>query len=160
MVQDGTDAADECGVGRASVVVASLLVLSSLAACSEDKAAAAVSQDQYDEAATRLCEQHGPVLAEAYDEVRPDSDAEEAAYYLSDYVPRARAVISELAGDGFPPDKAEAYTTALNDALAALDELATQPYRYIDQRHARTVAPDDDLLVRVRHDFESADIPC
>lgn len=146
---------------RVFVVTGALLVgVGSLAACGDDEAAAPITQEEYEAEAERLCDQHGGVLAEAYSESQPDSDAEEAAFYLSDVIPRGRALVRRLADFGFPPDNAPAYTTALNEALAVLAELEAEPYRYIDQRHARTLPPEEDLMNRLQAALADADVPC
>lgn len=135
-------------------------MLGSVAACGDDEEAVAVTQEDYEAEVERLCGQHGEVLASAYSEVRPDSDAEEAAFYTSDLIPRARAIIRRLADLGFPADKDAEYRQGLNEALVVLDELAAQPYRYIDQRHRQELSPEEDLMNRLRVAFESADVVC
>lgn len=136
------------------------LVLGSVAACGDDEEAVGVTQEEYDAEVERLCGQHGEVLAAAYAEVRPDSDAEEAAFYTSDLIPRSRALIRRLADLGFPAGKDAEYRQGLNEALAVIEELAAQPYRYIDQRHRRELTPEEDLMNRLRAAFESADVVC
>jgi hypothetical protein len=152
------------GVGRFRQFVGSLgLVAACLAAgCNDDDAGAgeAVTQEQYDTEAVRLCAQHGDVLARAYAETRPDSDAEEAAFYESDLIPRGRSLIHRLAEMGFPPENDAAYREAFNEALAVLDQIDAEPYRYIDQRHRRELAPEEDLINRLKAAFVAADVPC
>ncbi len=129
--------------------------------CSDDdEPQAAVTQEEYDAEAARLCAQHGDTIARAYVEVQPDSDAEEAAFYTTDFIPRTRALIRRLADLGLPPEQAEAYTAALNEALAVLGEIEANPLRYIDERHLGETPPEEDLLNRFRAALDDADVPC
>ena len=141
-------------------MLAGVLALGSVAACGDDEGEVAVTQEEYDAEVERLCGQHGEVLSAAYSEVRPDSDAEEAAFYTSDLIPRARALIRRLADLGFPPDKDAQYRQGFNDALAVLSELGAEPYRYIDERHRQELTPEEDLMNRLRAAFASADVVC
>jgi hypothetical protein len=148
-------------VGRAWIAAALLPLCA--AACGDDggeEAAPAPTQEEYDAEAARLCEQHGAIIARAYIEATPDSDAEEAAFYTTDFVPRTRALIRALASFGLPEEQDEAYRAALNDALAALDQIAADPIGYIDDRHDQSVPPEEDLLNRIRAGLTAADVPC
>jgi hypothetical protein len=144
-------------VGRALVAVAVLLLAS---ACSDEEEPEVVTQEVYDEEAERLCGQHREILERAYTETVPDSDAEEAAFYTSDLIPRARALIRRLGEIGFPPERDAEYREALNRALTALADLEAHPYRYIDQRHRGVIAPEDDFINRLREAFADAEVPC
>jgi len=138
-----------------------MVAVAGLAACGGDgEEAVTVSQAEYDEEAQRLCNQHGEFFSEAYQESRDDSDAEEAAFYRSDLIPRGRALINRLADFGFPADKSETYTASFNEALAALSDIEAEPYRYIDQRHNRELTPEEDLVNRFRAGLAGADVPC
>ncbi len=130
-----------------------------LASCGDDEEPERVTPAQWEEEATRLCAQHGEVLARAYTEQVPDSDAGEAAFYTADFVPRARAVVRRLVELGFPPEDEEVYRAALGRVIDALAELEAAPHQYIDDRH-RGIDPDDDLLVYVEEGFAAADVPC
>jgi hypothetical protein len=134
------------------------VLLLGTAACS-DEAPEAVSQEQYDELAQRLCDQHADTIARAFSETIPDSDSEEANYYTGELIPIAKAMIQRLVDLGFPPDRDADYRAGLVEANDALNTLAADPYRYIDQRH-EGIDPDTDLLRRVERGFHEADIPC
>jgi hypothetical protein len=150
-------------VGRAWFVAAVLALSATTgAACGDDgeDATGTASQEAWDAEAARLCEQHGSVIARAYNETVPDSDAEEAAFYTTDFVPRTRALIRGLADLGLPAEREEQYRTALNDALDALGQIEADPFGYIDERHAQETPPEEDLLNRIRAGLTAADIPC
>jgi hypothetical protein len=119
-----------------------------------------VSEEEYEAEVERLCNQHGAVLAEAYGEVVPDSDAAEVDYYRTDYIPRAKALISRLAEFGFPAEHDAEYREVLTEALEALNDLEADPFRYLDRRHRGVIDPDADFLTVVRRSFEAAGIPC
>ena len=132
-----------------------------VAACSDDpEPVEAVTQEEYDAEAARLCEQHGEVITRAFVEESPDSDAEEAAFYTSDLVPRGRALIRRLADLGLPPDKDAEYRAALNEALDVLATIEADPFDYIDERHRAQTPPEEDLLNRLRAALDAADVPC
>lgn len=131
-----------------------------LGACGDDEETVAVSQEDYDQEVARLCEQHGEVFARAYADVRDDSDAEEVAFYRSDFFPRVRALVRALDEMGFPTDKDAEYRQALNEALAAMGEIEAQPYRYLDERQRREFAPEDDPINKFQAALREADIPC
>ena len=140
-------------------IVAGLLPLA--AACSDDpEPAPTVTQEEYDAEAQRLCDQHGDVIERAFVEESPDSDAEEAAFYRTDLIPRGRALVRRLADLGFPPDKDAEYRAALSEALAVLAEIEADPFAYIDERHRAETPPEEDLLNRLRAAFDTADVPC
>lgn len=132
-----------------------------LTACGDDgEEPEVISQDQWDAEAQRLCDQHGDVLAEAYSESQPDSDAEEAAFYEADVVPRGRAIVRGLDALGYPPDRDDEYRTSLNEVLTVLQQLDDDPFGYIDDRHDRSLPPEQDLMNRLRAGLEGADVPC
>lgn len=145
---------------RGAWILAGFVLLGTVACGNDEDAGDVVTEEEYAAEAERLCDQHGAVLEEAYVEPRADSDAEEAAFYTTDFVPRARALITRLGSFGFPPDKDEEYRASLNDALAALQAIQDEPYRYIDQRHRQELSPEDDLVNRVRNGLAGADVPC
>ena len=143
---------------RAWIVIG---LLPFVTACSDDpEPAPTVTQEEYDAEAERLCEQHGDVIERAFVEESPDSDAEEAAFYRTDLIPRARALIRRLAAIGFPPEQDAEYRAALSDALAVLGEIEADPFAYIDERHRGETPPEEDLLNRLRAAFDAADVPC
>ena len=132
-----------------------------VAACSDDpEPPATVTQEDYDAEAARLCEQHGDIIERAFVEESPDSDAEEAAFYRTDLIPRTRALIRRLADLGFPTDKDAEYRAALGEALAVLGEIEADPFAYIDERHRAQTPPEEDLLNRLRAALDNADVPC
>lgn len=152
-------------VGRAStfvgVAVIAVVGVLGLSGCGDDEEEpVAVTQEEWDAEAARLCDQHGPVLAAAYTETQPDSDADEAAFYETDVVPRGRALARGLDRFGYPPDKADQYRASLNEAIVVLQQLDDDPYGYIDQRHNRELTPEEDLMNRLRAAFAGADVPC
>jgi len=138
------------------------LLAFALGACgdSAEEARPVVSREDYETEVARLCAQHGPILSRAYGDVVVDSDAEEAAYYRADFIPRGRAVIRGLAEFGFPEGEEEGYIESLNGALDALATIEESPFRYIDQRHDRVFTPEEDLVNRFRAGIEGADIVC
>src|SRR5690606_14987436 len=121
-------------VSRALLLVPLFLVG---AACA-DPGGGAIADD-YAAAAEQLCTTHGAALQRAYTEARPDSNAEEAAFYRTDLVPRVRAIVSQLRRVGLPADHADAYADALQRALAAAEELDADPLRYLQRRQAGQV---------------------
>lgn len=154
-------------VGRAStfvgVAVIAVVGVLGLSGCGDDEEEpVAVTQEEWDAEAARLCDQHGPTLADAYVEEpgEVDADADEAAFIRTDVVPRGRALVRGLDAFGYPADKAEQYRASLNEALAALQALADDPFGYLDDRHARRLSPEEDLLNRLRAAFAGADVPC
>lgn len=136
------------------------LLLLATPACTGEGTAAAATQEEYDEEAARLCVQHGPTLANAYHDTRPDSNAEEVAFYRTDLVPRVRGLVARLVDVGLPEDRREAYAEALNEALAAVNELEADAVRYLNRRQAGRIPTDEDLVVRLRRALQSADVPC
>ena len=138
-----------------------LALLLPLAACSDEaEAPEATTQEEYDAEAERLCNQHGEIIERAFVEVVEDSDAEEAAFYTTDLIPRTRALIRRLAELGFPPDKDAEYRAALTEAMAVLGEIEADPFTYIDERHRGETPPEEDLLNRLRASLDAADVPC
>lgn len=134
-----------------------------LAGCGDDEGGddvPSVSQEDYDAEAARLCQQHGAIITRGFVEVQPDSDAEEAAFYTTEFIPRTRAFVNTLADFGVPDDRREGYLDGLNRVLAALDELQADPFGYIDERHRQETPPEDDILNRIRAGLDDADIPC
>lgn len=156
-----TDRADRADVARVGFVAGAVAVGLVLAGCSDDDGTpTAITQEQYDDEATRLCGLHGPVIAAGYVEHVEDSDAEEAAFYRTDFIPRGRALIHGLADWGFPADKDAEYRESLNEGLAVLQELEDDPFGYIDHRHRQDQPPEEDLLNRFRVALDGADVPC
>ena len=51
-----------------------------------------------------------------------------------------------LAELGFPPEHDADYRAGLNAGVGALDDLAADPYRFIDMRHRSVLEPDEDYL--------------
>ena len=137
------------------------VLLPFVAACSEgEEAPEAVTQEEYDAEAERLCNQHGDIIERAYVEEVEDSDAEEAAFYTTDLIPRTRALIRRLAETGFPPERDAEYREALTEAMAVLGEIEADPFTYIDERHRGETPPEEDLLNRLRRALDTADVPC
>lgn len=131
-----------------------------LGACGDDEETVTVTQEDYDEEVARLCEQHGRFFARAYTDRREDSDAEEVAFYRSDFFPRVRAMVRSVDEMGFPPDKDADYRAALNEALGAMSEIEAEPYRYLDERQRREFTPEEDPINRFRAALARADVPC
>jgi hypothetical protein len=137
------------------------VLLPFVAACSDsEEAPEATTQEEYDAEAERLCNQHGDIIERAFVEQVEDSDAEEAAFYTTDLIPRTRALIRRLADTGFPPERDAEYREALTEAMAVLAEIEADPFAYIDQRHRRETPPEEDLLNRLRASLDAADVPC
>ena len=147
-------------MARAWIVLGALGLLG---ACGDDGGGGAapptVSQEDYDAEAERLCGQHGEIIARAYSPV-DDSDAEEAAFYTSDLIPRTRALVRRLADLGLPAERRDEYTAALNEVLAVMAELEADPIGYIDSRHEESRPLEEDLLTRLRAALDAADVPC
>jgi hypothetical protein len=147
-------------VGARVVALVAAAVLA-LAACvdDDDDGAEVVTAEQWAEEAELLCSQTGPFLAQAYTETVPDSDAEEAAFYTTELIPRTRGLVNQLALLGFPPENEAEYRAGLNDVIAALAELEAEPYEYIDQRH-QGIDPENDVVSRIQRGLAAADVPC
>ena len=144
---------------RRGFLLAALLPLA--AACSAgEEAPEPTTQEEYDAEAERLCNQHGDIIERAFVERVDDSDAEEAAFYTTDLIPRTRALIRRLAETGFPPERDAEYREALTEAMAVLAEIEADPFTYIDERHRAETPPEEDLLNRLRAALDTADVPC
>lgn len=147
---------------RLRALVAALALLSAgagLAACSDEEDPIA-TPEEYREAAVRQCDRHMTPLLGAWDRLRsaPFSDAELAAFYRSELVPRVRSILRSLRADGLPPD--EAVHTAINDAAAALQQIEDDAAGLIDRRRNGNFLEDENPWVNLNAALRTAGVDC
>jgi hypothetical protein len=108
-----------------------------LAACSEEEDPV-VSDSEYAESVIALCDRQMTPLLEEWDELRARdfSDAELAAFYTSEQVPRIRSILRGAQNGGLPPD--QEVHQAISDGAAALQEIEDDAPGLIDQRRDGT----------------------
>ena len=144
----------------AAVAGAALLA----AACSDDEPAggATVSEEQYEENVAGLCDQHGIALAEIQAEFEnaARSDADRAAFFRSDYIPRVRSIVRALADEGFPAEHDAEYRESLSDALAAATLLEENTFEFIDGFRRGDLAEGENYLERIQIGLADAGIDC
>lgn len=131
-----------------------------LAACSDDADTTQVSDEAYLESVTLRCERHAPALLEAWDDLRaaPFSDAELAAFYTSELVPRTRSILRAIRNDGLPasPEVVEAFSTA----ASALQEIDDDAAGLIDQRRDDTFLEGENPWINLNEALATARITC
>lgn len=130
-----------------------------LAACSDEEDPVA-TDDEYAEAVTALCDrQMTPLLAE-WDELRARdfSDAELAAFYTSEQVPRIRSILRGARNGGLPPD--QVVHQAINDGAVALQEIEDDAPGLIDQRRDGTFLEGENPWINLNAALAAARIDC
>lgn len=120
-----------------------------------------VSQDEYEEEASRLCERHGEELISIDElEARPVSDAAKAAFLAGELVPAARAIVRSLDGFGYPAADAAEYSAAATEAFEALAELQNDAIGLLDRRRAGLLIEGEDPFADLAAAMAAMDIPC
>lgn len=163
---DGTEATTTTASGvhraRRAVLIALAVVGlgGALAACGDDEGTAVVSEEAYLESVTAQCERHSPALLQAWDDLRaaPFSDAELAAFYTSEMVPRVRSILRAVRNDGLPAD--EAVHEGFNTAAAALQEIDDDPAGLIDRRRDGTFLEDENPWIELNEALAVTRITC
>lgn len=143
------------------VVALGMVLVLALAGCDDDESVT-VSQESYDETAAALCERHFGEFTEARAEYQSSgrSDAEQAALFRAEFVPRVRAIVRGINRAGYPADKEADYRAALGAALAAAQEIEDDTYELIDRRRRGDLPEDEDPFDRITEAFDDADVPC
>ena len=143
------------GVGALAVVA-----VLSLSGCGEDDPEP-VSVRQYRAKAEELCAQHGTVINEERGDIAGQtSDAEVAAFYRAEFVPRVRAIVQSLDAFGYPAEDAATYADASSRAFPALQEIQDDTYLIIDKLRRGELEDDDNPLVDLRRALTDLDVPC
>lgn len=145
---------------RATATALALLALGGgLAACSDDPPPIA-SEDQYRETVTELCERHMPSLLDEWEGLRsnPFSDAELAAFYRSEMVPRVRSILRGARNTGTPQDAD--IQEAISDAAEALQEIEDDAAALIDRRRDGTFLDDENPWINLNAALATARMDC
>ena len=146
---------------RAATTAFAVLALGGgMAACSDDDPPPVVSEEQYRESIADACDRHMPTLLEAWDDLRaaPFSDAELAAFYRSEMVPRQRSILRSVRNAGLPPIDAAA--TGINDAAEALQEIEDETAAVIDRRRDGTFLEGENPWINLNAALDTAGIEC
>ena len=145
---------------RAATAALALVALSGgIAACSDDEIPV-VSEEAYAESVTSLCERHMPALLAEWDDLRdaPFSDAELAAFYRSEMVPRQRSILRSVRNAGLPA-VAEVHN-GINTAADALQEIEDDAAALIDRRRDETFLEGENPWINLNAALAGAGIDC
>jgi hypothetical protein len=130
-----------------------------LAACGEEETPV-VSESEYLESVVALCDRQMTPLLEEWDELRARdfSDAELAAFYRSEQVPRIRSILRGAQNGGLPPD--QVVHQAINDGAVALQEIEDDAAALIDRRRDGTFLEGENPWINLNAALEAGRIDC
>ena len=130
-----------------------------LAACGEEETPVA-TESEYLESVVALCDRQMTPLLEEWDELRAGtfSDAELAAFYTSEQVPRIRSILRGAQNSGLPP-VAEVHQ-GISDAAVALQEIEDDAPGLIDRRRDGTFLEDENPWINLNAALDAAGITC
>jgi hypothetical protein len=130
-----------------------------LGACTDDEIPV-VSESEYRETVTALCDRQMTPLLEAWDDLRAGtfSDAELAAFYSSEQVPRIRSILRGARNSGLPA--VDDVHQGISDGAEALQEIEDDPAGLIDRRRDGTFLEDENPWINLNVALADASIDC